>query len=96
METLFRGRVQEWLNWLVSKTSVRVTVPRVRIPPLPPGREVVMPRSMAVSLLSMRERFEPGFGREELLQKLASRKRRNVRYPSPSAKYLVPEIFCKA
>jgi hypothetical protein len=28
--------VQEWLNWLVSKTSEPATVPRVRIPPSPP------------------------------------------------------------
>jgi histidine triad (HIT) family protein len=31
--------VQEWLNWLVSKTSVRATVPRVRIPPSPPKNQ---------------------------------------------------------
>ena len=30
------GEVQEWLNWLVSKTSVPATAPRVRIPPSPP------------------------------------------------------------
>ena len=32
------GEVQEWLNWLVSKTSEPVTVPRVRIPPSPPRK----------------------------------------------------------
>ena len=31
--------MQEWLNWLVSKTSVSATVPRVRIPPLPPSHK---------------------------------------------------------
>jgi hypothetical protein len=31
-----RGRVAEWLKALDSKSSVRVTVPGVRIPPLPP------------------------------------------------------------
>ena len=30
------GRVSEWLKELVLKTSVPETVPRVRIPPLPP------------------------------------------------------------
>ena len=30
------GEVQEWLNWLVSKTSEPATVPRVRIPLSPP------------------------------------------------------------
>ena len=30
------GEVLEWLNRPVSKTGVRVTVPRVRIPPSPP------------------------------------------------------------
>ena len=30
------GEVQEWLNWTVSKTVVRATVPWVRIPPSPP------------------------------------------------------------
>ena len=28
--------MQEWLNWLVSKTSEPATVPRVRIPLSPP------------------------------------------------------------
>jgi hypothetical protein len=32
------GEVQEWLNWLVSKTSVPAMVPRVRIPLSPPNR----------------------------------------------------------
>ena len=32
----FQGEVQEWLNWLVSKTSEPAMVPRVRIPPSPP------------------------------------------------------------
>ena len=31
-----RGEVPEWLNGAVSKTVVRVTVPRVRIPLSPP------------------------------------------------------------
>ena len=30
------GEVPEWPNGAVSKTAVRVTVPRVRIPPSPP------------------------------------------------------------
>ena len=30
------GQMQEWLNWLVSKTSVPSLVPRVRIPLCPP------------------------------------------------------------
>ena len=34
------GEVQEWLNWLVSKTSVPAMVPRVRIPPSPPATEL--------------------------------------------------------
>jgi hypothetical protein len=33
----FVGEVSEWLKELVSKTSVRATVPRVRIPPSPFG-----------------------------------------------------------
>ncbi len=30
------GKVTEWLKVLLSKSSVRATVPRVRIPPFPP------------------------------------------------------------
>ena len=33
---MFIGEVQEWLNWLVSKTSEPLPVPRVRIPLSPP------------------------------------------------------------
>ena len=32
------GEMQEWLNWLVSKTSEPAMVPRVRIPLSPPIR----------------------------------------------------------
>ncbi len=30
------GEVQEWLNWLLSKSSEPARVPWVRIPPSPP------------------------------------------------------------
>ena len=33
------GEMQEWLNWTVSKTVVRATVPRVRIPLSPPSKK---------------------------------------------------------
>jgi hypothetical protein len=36
--------MQEWLNWLVSKTSEPETVPRVRIPLSPPTIFTPQPR----------------------------------------------------
>jgi hypothetical protein len=42
------GEVPEWLNGAVSKTVVRASVPRVRIPPSPPASHLFFQRNLAL------------------------------------------------
>ena len=42
-----RGGVPEWSNGAVSKTVVRATVPRVRIPPPPPAKSLTLRKCSA-------------------------------------------------
>ena len=59
-----RGGVREWLNRAVSKTVVRATVPRVRIPPPPPQSPRIPPaeRVRGASLLAARPRRQVNVG----------------------------------
>ena len=56
----FHGEVTEWLNVAVSKTVVRESVPRVRIPPFPPAMPLLFPcgKLQMVGFCAI-ESFEP-------------------------------------
>ena len=73
----------EWLKVPVLKTGVPETVPRVRIPPSPPGKKEPGIYAWLFLCLSVK-RFEHWFDNQELSQKLASRK------PAGSSEAFIP------